>query len=78
MSSLPTTLPTPAELAANPRAVRGLKVVSSAWVTNDGAVLVRGNWNYRPPRPQWVAYYQVVFERDETNDEPVVDTTIKS
>ena len=68
MSSLPTTLPTPANLLTNPRAVRGLKVVSTDWITNDGAVLVR-RWNYGNTKQQWNAYYEVIFERDETNDE---------
>ena len=68
MSSLPTTLPLPAELAANPRVVRGLKMVSSVWTTSDGAVL-QFCANYSALRPQWIAYYEVVFERDETNDD---------
>ena len=69
MNFLPRTLPTPAELAANPRAVRGLKVVSAVWTTNDSAVLVRCDNYTGTKKPQWIAYYEVVFERDETNDE---------
>ena len=76
MIYLSTALPTPAELATNPHAVRGLKVVSAVWTNNDSAVLVRCDNYTGTSKQQWVAYYEVVFERDETNDETAVTVSL--
>ena len=59
------TLPTPDELATNPRAVPGLKVVRGGWLSNDGTIL-----QSCASLTRWCALYEVVFERDETNDAP--------
>jgi hypothetical protein len=58
------------ELQQNPRIARGLKMVSHQWVTVEGAPL-RCVPHYLPDseKIQWVGFIEVVFERDETNDD---------